>query len=110
MLPDFLVPFKHYQETVVVDAVDDRITPDRSDDRPSAQTVLRWKRWLFMNTMDIDGHLKSIGYRELGFTEGLLRSDVSLLSELRKRIPEGWLKEILRFIYNSGARLLAFGI
>ncbi|MBQ6388523.1 MAG: hypothetical protein IJH90_02690 [Mogibacterium sp.] len=110
MLPDFLVPFKHYQETVVVDAVDDRIMPDSSDDRPSAQTVLRWKRWLFMNANDIDGHLKSIGYRELNFTEELLRSDISLLSELRKRIPEGWLKEILRFIYNSGARLLAFGI
>ncbi len=105
MLPDFLVPFKHYQETVIVDAIDDRIVPEESDDRPSETTVLRWKLWLMLNAANIDGHLKSIGHRELGFSAALMESGISLLNELRKILPEGWLREILRIIYNSGAKL-----
>lgn len=105
MLPDFLVPFKHYQEAVIVDAVDDRLLPEETDDRPSKQTVNHWKWWLQINSPDIDGSLKSVAHRELGFTEELLKSSVSLLDELRSSLPEGWLKTILRILYNSGARL-----
>ena len=36
-----------------------------------------------------------------------MKSGVSLLKELRNSIPEGWLKEILRIIYNSGGKLAA---
>ena len=60
------------------------------------------------NALNIDGHLKSIGHRELGFSEELLRSGVSLLESLRRSIPEGWLKVILCMIYNSGGRLWPF--
>lgn len=105
MLPDFLVPFKHYAEAVVVDAVDGRLVPEEADDRPSRQTVNHWKWWIQINSTDIDGSLKSIAHRELGFTEELLRSGVSLLKELRGSLPEGWLKAVLRILYNSGARL-----
>lgn len=105
MLPDFLVPFKHYPETVIVDAVAGRLAPEEVDDRPSMQTVNHWKWWIQINSSDIDGSLRSIAHRELGFTEELLRSSVSLLNELRSCLPEGWLKTVLRIIYNSGARL-----
>lgn len=105
MLPDFLAPFKHYQEDVIVESMDDRLVPEEVDDSPSEQTVKRWKRWIEANATDIDGHLKSIGYRELGFAEELLKSGVSLLKELRRSIPEGWLKIVLRMIYNAGAKL-----
>ena len=105
MLPDFLAPYKHYQEEVICDSVDDRIDPDESDDRPSTQSVKRWKDWIMLNADDINGHLKSIGYRILGFGEGLLRSGDSLLLKLQQSIPEGWLKAILRLIYNSGGFL-----
>ena len=105
MLPDFLVPFKHYQEAVVVDAVDDRLLPEDADDRPSRQTVCHWKWWIQLNASDIEGQMRSVAHRELGYTEELLRSSVPLLSYLRSSVPEGWLKLILRIIYNSGARL-----
>lgn len=108
MLPDFLAPFKHYQEKVIADAVDDRIDPGEYDDRPSTQTVERWKLWIRINEIDIDGNLKSIGHRELGFSEELLRSGISLLEQLRSSIPEGWLKTILRMIYNAGGRIEPF--
>lgn len=107
MLPDILVPFKHYQESVVVDAIDDRIDPKTCDEQPSIQTVKRWKHWMIINELDIDGQLKSIGHLELGFSPELLKSSISLLGKLRSSIPEGWLKMILRIIYNAGARLSA---
>lgn len=105
MLPDYLVIFKHYSGAVIVDAIDDRLLPEEADDRPSRQTVNHWKWWIQMNSSDIDGSLRSIAHRELGFTEELLRSSVSLLNELRRSFPENWLRVILRIIYNSGARL-----
>ena len=108
MLPDVLVPFKHYEESVIGDALDDRITPDTSDDRPSAMTVNHWKFWLELYESDIDGNMKSIGYRELGFSVELLKSGVSLLGRLRSSIPDGWLRTVIRYIYNSGSRLLPY--
>jgi len=59
-----------------------------------------------LNTPDINGHLKSIGHRELGFSKELLNSSVSLLGKLMRSIPHGWLRNILRMIYNSGAFLV----
>lgn len=108
ILPDILVPYKHYQEEVIVDSLDKRIDPACSDDRPSEQTVRHWNHWLMFNALNIDGHLKSIGHRELGFSEELLRSGVSLLESLRRSIHERWLKVILRTIYNAGGRLVPF--
>ena len=108
MLPDFLVPFKHYHEEVICDAICDRIDPRKSDDRPSAQTVSHWKFWIWLNKDDINGHLKSIACRELGYSEELLKSGVSLLEALKSSMPNGWLKTILRMIYNSGAFLQPF--
>ena len=106
LLPDFMVPFKHYAEDVISDAVNDRLDPFRTDDAPSLVTIRRWKRWVEFNAPDIDGHLKSIGHRELGFSEELLRSGISLLKKLMSSIPHGWLRAILKPIYNSGAFLL----
>jgi len=106
MLPDFLVPFKHYTEDVISDAVSDRLDINKTNDEPSVPAILRWKRWISLNTDDINGHLRSIGHRELGFSEELLRSSVSLLNKLMDSVPRGWLRTILRLIYNSGAFLV----
>lgn len=105
MLPDFLVPFKHYSEDVISDAINDRLSLEMTNDAPSPATIRRWKRWILMNQADIDGQLKSIGYRELGFSKELLRSGVSLLKEMMNSIPIGWLRSILCMIFNSGGRL-----
>ena len=105
MIPDFLVPYKHYEEPIICDAVDERIDPAESDDRPSSQSIRHWKYWVLLNADDINGHLKSVAHRELGYGEELLKSGVSLLAKLRESISDGWLKIILRTIYNSGAFL-----
>ena len=105
MLPESIVPYKHYAEAVISDTIDGRINPEDYDDRPSGRTAVRWSHWLFANEDNINGYLKSIGHRFLGFPEELLKSEVSLLSELRKRQQLDWLRTVIRTIYNAGAKL-----
>jgi hypothetical protein len=110
MLPDFLVPYKHYSEETITGALDDIVTSSDidSEDYPSEITIARWHHWFFFNQLCMEGQLRSVGHRELGFGEELLKSGISLLSHIRSSIPEGWLRIILRFIYNSGNSLAAF--
>lgn len=106
MIPDFLVPFKHYTEEVISKAVNDRLDLCTTDDAPSPVTILRWKRWIRLNSTDIDGQLKSIGHRELDYSKELLKSGVSLLEKLMRSIPCGWMKPIVIMLYNSGSSLV----
>ena len=71
---------------------------------PCEKTVERWKAWLSQNKADIDGHMRSVGYRLLGYGEELLYSTVSLLERMMSS-ADNWLGIILRMIYNSGGRL-----
>ena len=59
-----------------------------------------------VNEFTIDGLMKSIAFRELGYTKELLYSSISLLSHLKSSIPDGWLSVIIRYIYNSGNKLM----
>ena len=98
--------YKHYASDVIAGVLDEIITPDDTEDEdyPCETTMLRWKHWLMANHLRIDGYLKSIGYRLLGWDEGLLTSDGSLVETLR--ISNGcWLEAVIRMIYNSGGFL-----
>lgn len=110
MIPDWLLPYKHYAEEVISGVLDDIIKPTDSDseDYPAEITMFRWRHWLKMNERNIDGHLKSTAYRELDYSIELLKSGISLLNHLRSSIPTGWLRTIIRYIYNSGEKLPAF--
>lgn len=104
-LPDFMVPYKHYDARAITDVLDEKITPDNfTGNNPSESTMVRWHMWLVINKTLIDGILKSIGHRQLGFSEKLLKSTDSLLEKLNASY-DGWLETIVRVIYNSGARL-----
>ena len=107
-LPDILVPHKHYAAEVVSGVLDGFITSDDEDcaDYPCSTTMHRWHHWLTENQLRMDGHLKSIGYRLLGFSEELLKSGMSLLEMLRSS-NQGWLEAVLLFLYNSGGFLTA---
>jgi len=106
-LPDFLAPYKHYETEVISGVLDGVVTEDDLDDEsyPRADTMRRWKRWLMVNRLLIDGRLKSDAYGKLGFSEALLLSDASLLDKLRA-FCQDWLEIILRFIYNLGGSLV----
>lgn len=102
-LPDILSPYKHYAAEVIEDVVDGIVDADdpETEDYPCEATMKRWHEWVRRNVLHIDGSLKSVGYRMLGFGERLLKSGASLLSELRNA-GAGWLGIINRIIYNSG--------
>lgn len=107
MLPETLLPYKHYSEEIISGVLDDVILPDDEDSEnyPSEKTMDRWHHWLMANTTTINSTLKSVAFRELDYSFELLKSGVSLLNHLRESIPDGWLKVIIRFIYNSGGKL-----
>ena len=104
-LPDFLVPYKHYEVEVIENAVDDVIEPGapEADNYPCTGAFKNWKKWVAGNTDQIDGSLKSIGSKldELG--TDLLESSDSLLTKLRN--DSDWLSTVCRVIYNSAMAL-----
>lgn len=106
-LPDCLAPYKQYSTEVISGVLDEVISPEDADsaDYPCVQTMCRWKQWLADNRLRMDGYLKSIGYRLLGFTEELLNSGISLLERLRSSNQE-WLETVQKAIYNSGGFLV----
>lgn len=106
-LPDCLVPRKHYALEVIENVVDGVSTPDdeTTESYPVERTMERWKAWIAFNTDQINGWLKSIGYRFLGIGEAIFSTSVSLLATLRKD-GAGWLATCERAIYNVGGSLL----
>lgn len=105
-LPDVLTPYKHYETDVIEGVIEGIIQPtdEESEDFPTVETMERWKDWIRRNKDNINGFLKSIGYRILEFGVQLLQSKISLLDELIK-LNVDWLRIVNRFIYNSGERL-----
>jgi len=100
-----MIPYKHYDARAITDVLDEAVTPDNfTGNFPSDSTMLRWHIWLEINKTLIDGILKSLAYRQLGFSEKLLKSADSLLKILKASYHR-WLETIVRVIYNSGARL-----
>ena len=89
--------------------LDGSLTTDdlKYENYPCEKTVERWRAWLEQNRTDIDGFMKSAGYRLLGYGEELLYSTVSLLKQMMCSV-DNWLGIILRIIYNSGGRLQPF--
>lgn len=110
MMPDILTPFKHYNEETISGFLDGIVTPEDeySETCPSEDTMIRWHHWFIINEFNIEGHMKSIGYRLLGFGVELLETGISLLSHMRSSMPAAWLKIVMRYIYNSGNALEAF--
>ena len=101
-LPDCLAPYKHYEIEVIENVIDEMITAENlEEDYPCESTMSRWKNWISKNTSNINGHMKSLGYRVLDLGIELLRATSSIL-ELLQNEGEGWLGIILRVIYNSG--------
>ena len=103
-LPDFLIPYKHYEAQLIEDVIDETITEDDvvEMDYPSLMTIKVWTEWFERNISNIDGLIRSAVYRFFEFKDEFLKSKESLLEELRKRICPGWLGLIHRLIYNSG--------
>ena len=106
-IPAFLAPFKHYCLGLITAILDGRILPrgyEEEHNYPVEITMSRWKRWEELNRTDIEGYIRSVGHRMMGYSEELLRTSVSLLDAMKSSVKQ-WLSVILRMIYNSGGEL-----
>ena len=72
-MPDILAPYKHYHLDIIMGMLDGTLTTDdlEYETYPCEKTVERWKAWLEQNRTDMDGYMKSVGYRLLGYGEEL---------------------------------------
>lgn len=107
-LPDFLTPYKHYETEAIEDVIDEVITEDDPIDYPCNITMQRWRGWFEKNKANLDGQIRSAGYRLLDFGAEFLKSTDSLLEELRNRISPGWLSAVVKMIYNSDGRIVPY--
>ena len=107
-MPDFLTPYKHYETEAIEDVRDEVITEDDPIDYPCNITMQRWRGWFEKNKANLDGQIRSAGYRLLDFGAEFLKSTDSLLEELRNRISPGWLSAVVKMIYNSDGRIVPY--
>ena len=107
-LPDFLLPYKHYDRELVEDVIEGVVyeeDPRRDAAYPSDTTMQRWRKWAEDNAADMEGQIRSAGARFLDLTDEFLKSAESLLEGLKKRVSPGWLAAVIKIVYNSGGRL-----
>lgn len=96
VLPDVLVPHKHYGASEIETVLESK---ERSDE-VSDSTVARWRQWLRGNETQIEGVLQSL---KLEAEDKLpeLRSKENLFAQL-KTIAQNWLSVVSRLVINGG--------
>lgn len=106
-LPDFILPYKHYDAGLIEDVADGVVSEEdaETEDYPCEGTMKHWRWWSQMNEINVEGQIRLAAHRFLGFDEKFLKSGYSLLEKLKERISPGWLKAAARVIYNSGGRI-----
>lgn len=105
-LPDCMVKFKHYSSETIEDVLDGVISEEDPLDGPGKQTMQNWREWFRINETNLEGQIRSAGYRILDLGYEFLRSSESLLGKIRESISNGWLGSVCRMVINSGGDLL----
>jgi len=95
-LPDFMVPYKHYEAAVIEAALDETTDSCPADD----STIQRWKVWLRQLILRADSTLRSLwsSYHQKNWP---LFDRSSLLQKLRKHYP-GWLSSVHVLLAKTG--------
>ncbi|WP_305085178.1 MULTISPECIES: DUF6431 domain-containing protein [Bacillota] len=106
-LPDCICPYKHYDAGLIEDVADGVVSEEdtETEDYPCEGTMKHWRWWLHMNEKNMEGQIRAAAHRFLDLDGKFLKSRVSLLEEMKERISPGWLKAVVRAIYNSGGRI-----
>lgn len=100
MLPDFLVPYKHYSEEVISGVLENIVCADDMDSEnyPNDYTMYRWQQWFAKNEFVIN---ECFTARKKSYGIGLSFEDIRLL------YADSWLKYSIACIYNCGGRLFS---
>jgi hypothetical protein len=100
VLPDVLVPHKHYGAAEIETVLESEVRSDEVSD----STATHWRQWVKGNEAQIEGVLQSL---KLKSDDKLpeLRSNESLFSQL-KTISRNWLSVLSRLVINGGFEFL----
>jgi hypothetical protein len=100
VLPDVLVPHKHYGAPEIETVLESEVRNDEVSD----STTVRWQQWIKGNEVQIEGVLQSL---KLNAEDKLpeLRSSEHLFIHL-KTVFRYWLSVVSRLVINSGFAFL----
>ena len=97
MLPDFMIPYKHYRAEIieaVIDGTDIYFAIEES-------TIYRWKRWFRNIKEQLNSNLRAVRQAEEGLFYTLLGNTSSLLEEIRQSGGK-WLAKAIGITINAG--------
>ena len=100
VLPDVLVPHKHYGASEIEAVLESEVRSDEVSD----STVARWWRWIQGNEAQIEGVLQSLKLKAED-NPPELRSNENLFINL-KTIVRNWLSVVSRLVVNGGFAFL----
>lgn len=99
VLPDILIPHKHFEAKVIQDTIESNINDVEST--VSTKTIYNWKKWFSLNVQNMEGMVRSVLSEIESIGNDLLSSTSSILEFLKSK-SENWLSTALRIIYNAG--------
>lgn len=107
VLPQNIVPYKHFEAEVIENVVDEIIYPgdEEIENHPCESTADRWKKWIAGNKTQIDSALAAVNNRYRLFEGSHLNMAVSLLKQLRENY-DSWLEIIDKILWNSRLPIL----
>ena len=107
LLPNDQSPFKHYETDVIEKVVDDdyELSEEEAEaleDGPCEATKERWRAWAAALVKNAEGALRSAAYRVLDLPDSFLGSTESLLREIKRWRPIGWLMRTVEMVIEIG--------
>lgn len=105
LLPGFnVLPYKHYDAGLIEEVVEGTSDEEAllEKDYPSESTLKRWKAWAEELLRNVEGQLRSTAYRVYDLSYEFLKSERSLLEELKERIDFRWLTAVIRIYIDTG--------
>jgi hypothetical protein len=95
-IPDFIQPFKHFASFVIESVLDGNVGICSAEE----STIKRWRLWFNSISSQVEGALVSMKADFTGKLDNLLIVS-TLLQNIRKS-GGGWLKKVMRQLFNSG--------
>lgn len=104
ILPDKLVPYKHYSSSLIAGILDGDIMPEdtMNEDYPCDETMRRWNLWFMVNSPRIEGYCQ----QAVGFLKDPGLAGAAVLAAIREACDR-WLPAVLRMVYHSGGFLVS---
>lgn len=97
MLPDFMIPYKHYRAEIIEAVIDDTDIYFAIEE----STIYRWKRWFRNIKEQLNSNLRAVRQAEEGLFYTLLDNTSSLLEEMRQSSGK-WLAKAIGITINAG--------